>query len=202
MSDAPTDRPTDEQLVDYFVRASAFFGEIVREVADDEWELPTPCEGWDVRTVVAHVVVGDSQIPHLLAGETVDEVQEYSPTVLGTNPLAAWRGTALAAIRALATPGALERRYAHPVGNVRGRTVIGFRISDSLVHGWDIAQAIGEEVMLDPELCEYALDFWFPMATTLPSSGYYSAARMPADDAGPAERLLALLGRDVTKTLR
>jgi uncharacterized protein (TIGR03086 family) len=198
VSDVPNDRPTDEQLVDYLVRASAFFGEIVREVADDEWELPTPCEGWDVRTVVAHVVVGDSQIPQLLAGEAVEAIEEYSPTVLGTSPLAAWRGTALAAIRAFAAPGALERRYPHPVGNVRGRTVIGFRISDSLVHAWDVAQAIGEQVILDPELCDYALDFWFPMASTLPSSGYYASARMPADGAGPAERLLALLGRDAT----
>jgi uncharacterized protein (TIGR03086 family) len=198
VSEPQDDRPTDEQLVDHFVRASAFFGEIVREVADDEWDLPTPCADWDVRTVVAHVVVGDSQIPQLFAGEAVEELEEYSPTVLGTNPLAAWRGTALAAIRAFAAPGALERRYPHPVGNVRGRTVIGFRISDSLVHAWDIAQAVGEDVLLDPELCEYALDFWFPMATTLSSSGYYSPALMPAADAGPAERLLALLGRQVS----
>lgn len=191
-----SDERSDEQLVDYFVRASAFFGELVREVADDEWELPTPCAGWDVRTLVAHVVIGDSQIPALLAGEAVEEVQEYSPTVLGTNPLAAWRGTALAAIRAFAAPGALEQRYQHPVGNVRGRTVIGFRVSDSLVHAWDLARAVGEEVLLDPELCEYCLDFWFPMAATLPASGHFSPARLPADGAGPAERLLALLGRE------
>lgn len=95
--------------------------------------------------------------------------------MLGQSPLAAWRGTALAAIRAFAA-GALERRYAHPIGNVRGRTVIGFRISDSLVHGWDIARAVGEEVILDPELCEYCLDFWFPMAASLTSSGFYAAA--------------------------
>ncbi len=74
--------------------------------------------------------------------------------------------------------------------------MIGFRISDSLVHGWDIARALDHEVLLDPELCEYCLDFWYPMATTLPASGYYAAARMPAPDAGPAARLLALLGRD------
>lgn len=189
---------TDDELVDYFVRASAFFGEQVRIVGEDEWELPTPCAGWDVRTVVAHVVVGDAQVPALLAGEPVPFVEEYDPSVLGQRPLAAWRGTALAAIRAFAAPGVLERRYAHPVGNVRGRTVIGFRISDSLVHAWDLATAIGEEVMLDPELCEYALDFWFPMASTLASSGFYAPAQMPAEGAGPAERLLALLGRSAT----
>lgn len=191
------DERTDEQLVDYFVRASAFFGEQVRSIADDEWDRPTPCADWDLRHVVAHVVVGDAQVPLLLAGETVGLVEAYDPSVLGQSPLAAWRGTALAAIRAFAAPGALERRYAHPIGNVRGRTVIGFRISDSLVHGWDIARALDDEVILDPELCEYCLDFWFPMASTLASSGFYAPARMPADDADVAGRLLALLGRTV-----
>ena len=192
-----SDERTDEQLVDYFVRASAFFGEQVRSVGDEEWELPTPCSDWDVQTLVAHVVVGDSQIPLLFAGEPVALVEEFNPTVLGPNKLASWRGTALAAIRSFAEPGALQKRYAHPVGNVRGRTIIGFRISDSLVHGWDLAKALGEDVILDPELCEYCLDFWFPMASTLASSGFYAPARMPADDADVGARLLALLGRGV-----
>ncbi|HEV8299030.1 MAG TPA: TIGR03086 family metal-binding protein [Acidimicrobiales bacterium] len=186
---------TDEQLVDFFVRASAFFGEQVRTVDDESWSMPTPCEGWDVQTVVAHVVVGDAQIPVLLGGGQVERVEEFNPTVLGPNPLATWRGTALAAIRAFGAPGALQQRYPHPVGNVRGRTIIGFRISDSLVHGWDVATALGESVTLDPELCQYCLDFWFPMAATLPDSGFYKAALMPPDGADVSARLLALLGR-------
>jgi uncharacterized protein (TIGR03086 family) len=191
---------TDEQRVDFFVRASAFFGEQVREVGDEEWHLPTPCEGWDVRTVVAHVVVGDSQVPTLFGGGTVERVEHFDASVLGSNPLATWRGTALAAIRAFAAPGALEKRYAHPVGEVRGRTIIGFRVTDSLVHAWDVATAVGDGtpgggVVLDPEVCEYCLDFWFPMASTLPSSGYFSPALLPPEGADAAARLLALLGR-------
>lgn len=186
---------SDEQRVDLFVRASAFFGEQVREVGDEEWELATPCEGWDVRTVVAHVVVGDAQVPVLLSGGTVERVEEFNPSVLGPNPLSTWRGTALAAIRAFAAPGALEKRYAHPIGDVSGRTIIGFRITDSLVHGWDIARALGTEVLLDPEICEYLLDFWFPLAKSLPESGYYAPSVMPPDGADVATRLLALLGR-------
>jgi uncharacterized protein (TIGR03086 family) len=186
---------TDEQRADFFVRASAFFGEQVREVGDEEWVLPTPCEGWDIRTVVAHVVVGDAQVVELFSGAPVEKVEEFNPSVLGPHPLAAWRGTALATIRAFAEPGALEQRYEHPIGNVRGRTIIGFRITDSLVHGWDIAKALGTEVILDPEICEYCLDFWFPLASTLPESGYYKASVMPPEGADVATRLLALLGR-------
>jgi uncharacterized protein (TIGR03086 family) len=194
VSDSPY---TDEQRVDFFVRASAFFGEQVREVGDEEWVLPTPCAGWDVQTVVAHVVVGDAQIAPLFEGGAVERVEEFNPSVLGASPLAAWRGTALSAIRAFAVPGALEERYAHPIGNVRGRTIIGFRVTDSLVHAWDIATAVGDTIVLDPEICEYCLDFWFPMAQTLPESGHFSSALLPPDDSDVATRLLALLGRRV-----
>ena len=126
---------SDEQLVDFFVRSSASFGEQVREVDDEEWFAPTPCADWDVRMVVAHVVVGDAQIPLLLDGEKVEFVEEFDVSVLGKNPLAAWRGTALAAIRALSRPGVLAERYAHPIGHITGRRIIGFRITDSLGHG-------------------------------------------------------------------
>jgi uncharacterized protein (TIGR03086 family) len=188
-------RPGDDEIVDRFVRASAFFGEQVSLVRDDDWDRPTPCSDWDVRAVVAHVVVGDAQAVDVLAGHRVSVVTEFDPGVLGTNPLAAWRGTALAAIRAFARPGALGARYDHPVGNVTGRTIIGFRTSDSLVHGWDVATALGIEVVLDPDLCEACLDFWLPKYDSLVSSGYFGPAVMPPDDADPGTRLLALLGR-------
>ena len=185
----------DEQLIDYFVRSSAFFGEQVRDVDDEEWFAPTPCADWDVRTVVAHVVVGDAQIPVLFNGDAVEFVTEFDPSVLGSNPLAAWRGTALAAIRAVSRPGALAERYAHPIGHITGRRIMGYRISDSLVHAWDVARARGLDVLLDPEIAEYCLEFWKPMAAGLGASGFFDPALMPPDDAAPGVRLLSLLGR-------
>jgi len=80
---------TDDQLLDYFVRSSASFGEQVRDVDGDEWLAPTPCADWDVRMVVAHVVVGDAQLPLLVNGDVVPMVEEFDPSVLGNNPLAA-----------------------------------------------------------------------------------------------------------------
>ena len=186
---------TDEQLLDFFVRSSASFGEQVRDVDGEEWVAPTPCADWDVRTVVAHVVVGDAQLPLLVNGEAVALVEEFDPSVLGNNPLAAWRGTALAAIRAFAKPGALAERYAHPIGHITGRRIIGFRITDSLVHAWDIARARHLDVRLDPEIAEYCLDFWQPLASGLPGSGHFAPATMPPDGADPGQRLLSLLGR-------
>ncbi|MCB0994418.1 MAG: TIGR03086 family protein [Acidimicrobiales bacterium] len=189
------DGVTEPDVVDLFVRAVALFGEQLVAVADTDWDLPTPCDGWEVAHVAAHVVVGESQLPALFAGESVAEIQEFDPRVLGPDPVAAWRGTALAAIEAVRAPGALDMILDHPIGRLPGRHVMGFRITDNLVHAWDIARAGGGDLELPDDIAEWCLDFWLPMAPGLAGSGYFAAMVEPAPEATPGERLLALLGR-------
>ena len=191
MSDAEPDH------LALLTRACAVFGEQLQQVGDDDWERPTPCTDWDVQALVAHVVIGDAQVPMIVRGEQIARELDASPSILGPNPLATWRGTALAMLRAFAEPGVLARRYEHPVGHVTGRRILGFRLTDSLVHGWDLARACGRDLVLDDELAEYCLAFWWPLATGLPDSGFYATAVMPRDGAPAGERLLALLGRTV-----
>jgi len=178
-------------------RASALFGEQVASVEAHEWDLPTPCAEWTVRDVVAHVVIGDSQIPDLFAGETVERVADVNPGVLGTNPLATWRGTAIASITAISEVSDLSAPVHHPVGEIRGETVVGFRISDNLVHAWDLATGLTRPIDLPGELAEWCLDFWQPLAGGLEASGFFGPAVHPPEDATPGERLLSLLGRNV-----
>ena len=42
----------------------------VRDVADHEWDLPTPSVEWNVKEVVAHVVLGEAHLPMVLSGDT------------------------------------------------------------------------------------------------------------------------------------
>ena len=178
-------------------RASALFGEQVASVQAHEWDLPTPCRDWNVRDVVAHVVVGESQIPPLFAGEAVASVADVNPSVLGTNPVATWRGTALAAISALAEVGDLDATVSHPLGEIRGETVVGFRISDNLVHAWDLASGLTRPIELPDDLALWCLDFWQPMVSELGPSGFFGEPQEPPADASVGGRLLSLLGRSL-----
>jgi hypothetical protein len=38
-------------------------------VRGDQWDLPTPCEGWSVRDLVQHLAVGATMARQILAGE-------------------------------------------------------------------------------------------------------------------------------------
>jgi uncharacterized protein (TIGR03086 family) len=186
--------PTAEapDLVDLLVRASAVFGEQVASIPGDEWDLPTPCQDWDIKALVAHVVFGDAQLPDLVAGREVGAV-ELDVRILGPHPMSTWRGTALRAIEAArATP--LDMRVRHPIGDLSFARVLGFRISDNAVHAWDLATARSDVFTIPDDIAAWCLDFWLPMADGLSESGFFAAMGEPTDDS-PGARLLALLGR-------
>lgn len=180
-----------------YTRALAAFGEQVREVADEQWELPTPCPEWDVRQLVAHVVLGEALVPPLLAGEAGLRAPEVDPGVLGTEPLTVWRGTALAAMDAVKALDSLDTVVDHPVGPVAAHVLLGFRVTDNLVHGWDLATAVGNRFDLPDDLAEACLDFWLPLAGALSDGVFFGPMIEPAAGAAPGERLLGLLGRQV-----
>jgi len=178
-----------------YVEALAIFGRAVQDVQDHEWDLPTPCEDWDVRQVVAHVVLGEAAMTAAIAGDDAMGGLEVDARVVGLNPMATWRGTALKAIDAARTEGLVDASYKHPSGRVRGAQLLGYRISENLVHAWDISVAVSRRQDPDNKLAEFVLDFWLPAVGDLQSSADYGDALMPVDGAAAGARLLALLGR-------
>lgn len=182
----------DVDPVDLYTRAAAFFGEQVIAIGDEEWDLPTPSTDWIVKAVVAHVVVAESQIPDVVAGRAFERF-DVDVSILGHDPVSVWRGTAVAALNAVREAD-LDQVVQHPVGAMPLAHIVGFRITENLVHGWDIARARGLDPELDAEIAQWALDFWLPMADQLAGSDMFGAMVDPADDRA-GSRLVALLGR-------
>ena len=142
------------------------------------------------------VVVGASHIPPAVAGEPLRSVGEFDAAVLGPAPVAAWRGTAVAAIEALREPGALDRVVSHPDGPLAVADLVGQRVSENLVRAWDIGQAVGAPVEIPDDLSEWCLDFWMGHADEVIAGGILPDAPIePVAGASSAERLLALTGR-------
>ena len=64
------------------------FVRIVGVVEAAQWALPTPCEEWDVRELVAHVVGGNPFALLALSGRALDDAfaELFSSPVLGDEP--------------------------------------------------------------------------------------------------------------------
>jgi len=187
--------------VDAYARAAAAFGEVIADLDDEDWERPTWPEEWNVIATVAWVVVGDSQIPLAVSGSSLDPPRDFDAGVLGTSPVATWRGTALAAVAALREPGALAQRAELPGGEIVVADLVGQRVTENVVRAHDIATVVGRDhdlaARLDDGLIEWCLEFWAGHADAVLAGGVLPDAPVePAPAAGPLVRLLALTGRD------
>jgi len=96
---------------------------------------------------------------------------------------------------------ALDANWGHPVDLPDGSTLdvgslLPMLTTDVLVHTWDLARAIGVDVVLDAELCETAFSGARKNDAGLRSSGMFAAPVDVPAYADHQSRLIAFLGRD------
>ncbi len=179
-------------------RALAATRALVAGVPEDRWLSSTPCEDWDVRELLNHVVAGNLWVGELAGpeGKTIEEVGDrLDGDVLGEDPVAAYDTSVPVASRAFAREGAMDAPCAVSYGPVPGSVYCGHRIIDVLIHGWDIAVATGQDPTLDPALVEACWEIVEPQAELLAASGVFASRIEVPGDADPQTRLLAALGR-------
>ena len=173
---------------------------LVAAIRAEQWTAPTPCSEWDVRALVGHVVSGNQLFADLLDGATtLEEFRRTAPgDVLGDRPVPAFHDAAQALLAAFRLPGALDRPVTVPFGTVPGAVALHLRLTEILVHGWDLARATGQPVHFDDALIEQEFQFG-SQALTQPPPGrtpFAASSDVPVD-APALDRLAALLGRDV-----
>lgn len=169
-------------------------------VADGQWTAHTPCDGWDVTDVVRHVVAGNRMAVALLGGCSRDEaVRVIGDVDLIGDPVGAFRESAAAQLAAFAEPGALERECHHPMGDMSGVQILGFRTGDLTMHGWDVARATGVDETIPLELVEVVWESLQPVAPFIGQIGLFGGG--PSGDVGEdaplQDRMLDLAGRTI-----
>jgi uncharacterized protein (TIGR03086 family) len=187
--------PTD--AADRIARAVDATGQLVAAVRDDEWAIPTGCTGWTVRDLVGHLVGGNRAFAAMAAGEEPPGGDDP----LGDDPLAAYRESGEALRAAFTRPGVLDEVFRVPAGTLPGAVVLHLRLTELLVHGWDLARATGRSTTVLPaDLAEQELAFSRGQLDRMPPGRRPFAPPQPVADAAPAiDRLAALLGRPVTQ---
>jgi uncharacterized protein (TIGR03086 family) len=185
-------------LVAHFARSVDVFTARVRQIGPDQWTAPTPCPGWDVHALVNHVVGEQLWMPPVFAGATIAEVGDrFDGDLLGGDRVASAARAAEEAKATVAGPDALDRIVHLSFGDTPAEEYLRQLLADHLVHGWDLAVAIGADRAADPETV-HEVAVWF----TDREAGYRAAGaigpRTVADDpaASQQDRLIAAFGRD------
>jgi uncharacterized protein (TIGR03086 family) len=169
----------------------------------DGWHGPTPCEDWDVRALVNHVVNEDLWTVPLMEGATMDEVGDrFDGDLLGDDPLLIARSACEMAIVAAAS-GVVAGRTVHlSFGDTPADEYAHQLAADHIVHAWDLAVATGGDTAVDPELIE-ACALWFADREDMYRSAGVIGPRPDtagADHDDPQSRLLVAFGRDPSWT--
>lgn len=176
-------------------RAADACTEVIAQIPDDAWTNSTPCADWTVRDVVNHLTSEHRWAPRLLAGETLEQVGDaYDGDLLGEAPVDAWREAIAASLRAWGDADAGGRVHTSTGGESVGDYAEQMLI-DLTVHAWDIARGAGVEPHLDPDAVRQGLAYEGPWVEAGGVEGIFAKPVETASD-HPADRLVALLGRD------
>jgi uncharacterized protein (TIGR03086 family) len=165
--------------------------EVVTAVREEDLARPTPCAGWDLEALLAH-----------MTGQNVGfatAVIDAEPGLVDFAPLphGGWPASAEALTAALAA--AREDRAVllaeiHPNRRFPLRAVVGMHLLDTVVHTWDVATALGDAERPDDELVAAVLE-QARLVPAGPAPGAAFAPALPAADLDPWAEALALLGR-------
>lgn len=122
--------------------------------------LPTPCAGWSVADVVDHVVAGNHLFRAVLRGE--DPPASSPPETSKGDRVEAYRRSAGPLLEAFRQPGAMEKVVKVPFGTVPGAVALHLRVTELLVHGWDLARATRQPATFPERVAGEELAFPLP----------------------------------------
>jgi uncharacterized protein (TIGR03086 family) len=174
----------------------------VAAVPATSWSVPTPCGDYDLRTLVDHLAWG-AVLSQRAATRTPLERDwssgQLAPFLDGKAP-EDWAGALApeldAAADAWADPAAWEGDTVMGTAPMPASVVGPMMLAEFVLHGWDVARAVGARYEVPADLGEAVLAAVQPLAGMGRDGGWYGPeVPVPADSAA-FERALGLTGRD------
>lgn len=156
---------------------------------------PTPCDGWMVYDLLAHMTGQQIGFAAAARGGGAD-LGVWAPSD------ASYADACADVLTAFAEPGVAERGFSLPEirsgGTFPAPLAISFHLVDNVVHAWDVAVSIGARVDLADGVVSAALRVaeQVPDGTERLLTGAAFAPGRPVDGgASELDRILLLLGR-------
>lgn len=198
---APTRQPPEAALVAWDAEAVRTSAGIVSQATPADLARRTPCAGWLLGDLLAHMTAQHRGFTAAAEGQT-----SLTPWQVRSEdePVEAYRSAAAHVREVFARPGILERRFFLPEiaadRTFPATRAIGFHFLDYVVHSWDVAKALGTTVQFAPDLLDAALT----IAKAVPGGSARLAPRaafapaLPWRGGSQLDTILALLGRSPT----
>jgi uncharacterized protein (TIGR03086 family) len=171
-------------LLDLYQRGSDWTASKIPAAAD-KLDDQTPCDDWTVRNLLDHVIDSQEYFAGTARGEDATLPDPSPPPRIGDDPVAAFDKIRQETLRAHKEPGVLEKTGPG----------LGIAFTDVLVHGWDLAQATGQDATIPDDLAAAAFQMIDGQMPPDKRAGAFKPEVTVADDAPAQAKLLAYTGR-------
>jgi uncharacterized protein (TIGR03086 family) len=177
---------------------------LVAGATADDFELATPCAGWDLGTLLTHMTVQHRGFAAAASGRGADpEVWAMPPGWWLPDLVREYAAAAEHVLAAFEAVGSPDQEFLLPELSpdrpFPARRAIGFHLVDYVVHGWDVARTLNAPFAPAAEVLAATL----PIARAVPTGearlrpgAAFAPARTVPADADPLSEILLLLGRD------
>ena len=175
---------TADDGLDQYARASAWMVSLVAG-ATDQLDAPTPCDGWDVRTLLDHMLETQHYWAGAARGADAEPPAPEPPVLLGDDPARDFEQARTEVLRAFDDEEVREKT---------GPT-LGIAASDTLLHGWDLATATGQDTTMPDGLADAAYETIHGRFTDDQRKGVFKPEVAVPPSASAQDKLLAYTGR-------
>ena len=175
---------TNYDYLDLYRRASAWTDQIV-EGAERHMADRTPCDEWNVETLLNHMLETQRYFLSSGKGEKGSPPSPTPPKILSDNPTADFERTRSDMLATYAGAGVIERTGPS----------LGIAFADTLLHGWDLATATGQDSEMPVGLAQAAYDTIHGRFTDEQRKGTFKPEIQVSENASMQDQLLAYTGR-------
>jgi uncharacterized protein (TIGR03086 family) len=175
----------DLDLLDLYGRASDWTSTKVVG-ATSQLDEPTICDGWNVRTLLNHMLQTQRYFVGAARGEDVAPPGGTPPDVLSDKPRADFASARAETLETFGEPGVIDKTG----------PAIAIAFSDQLLHGWDLARSTGQEATMPDGLPDAAYSLIYGRFTDDQRQGIFKPEVPVGPDATAQDRLLAYTGRN------
>lgn len=178
-----------DEVADRVRIAVADFDARVRATPADKWTSSSPCEGWTARDIVVHVADNYLNLSAGVLGGEATKIASDEDIVAG------W-ARAKSAMEDVLTKGDLSKSIAGPMGPMPAEQLLGRLVTtDTLVHTWDLARAVGGDERLNAEFVAAAYSGMKPMDAMIRRPGVFGPKIDAPASADLQTEFLNFLGR-------
>ena len=172
-------------LLDLYEQASDWTLSKVKGAAT-QLDDSTPCDKWDVRTLMNHMLETQRYFVNAARGTPASPPSGEPADVLGKDPVADFQLAQADTLRTFGQPGVIDKTGPS----------LGIAVADQLLHGWDLAKATHQDTTMPNGLPEAAYELIHGRFTDEQRKGVFKPEVPIRDDAPAQDKLLAYTGRD------